>query len=91
MKLFDIYIHKKDKSLIQIDSFATHINGDNTIVVYRNIYDTGLKGWSPSFNGYGTAKEIEKDYELLIKADELDKFNDWDEIFDFAETKNKQS
>lgn len=39
-------------------------------------------GSIPSLNGYGTKEEIEEEYDLLVKQEDLDKYNDWDEIFD---------
>lgn len=37
MKLGDVYINKKDKSIIQIDSYATHMGklADKNIVIFR--------------------------------------------------------
>ena len=37
MKLYDVYVNKNNKNIIQIDSFADHINNSNLIVVFRNI------------------------------------------------------
>lgn len=92
MKLGDIYKHKETNDLIQIDSFANHINniGNGFIIVYTNIkkhndYETGS---CPSFNGYGSEEEIEKEYELLVSQGDLTKYDSWEEILKLAETKN---
>lgn len=91
MKLGDIYKHKKNGSIIQIDSFAAHMNtleGD-VIIVFRNIEDHGKHeiGYCPSFNGYGTQKEIEAEYELALTQEELRNFSEWEEVFEAIERK----
>lgn len=41
MKLGDIYIHKKDKNIIQIDSFANHMNSlEDLIIVFFKYWKT---------------------------------------------------
>lgn len=86
MKLRDIYKHKTENNLIQIDSFASHINDINpfkTIIVFANISKSmGMYGSCPSFNGYGTKEEIEEQYELLVPEEELKNYNSWEEIFE---------
>lgn len=86
MKLGDIYKHKTENNLIQIDSFASHINDINpfkTIIVFANISKSmGMYGSCPSFNGYGTKEEIEEQYELLVSEEELKNYNSWEEIFE---------
>lgn len=86
MKLGDIYKHKTENNLIQIDSFASHINDINpfkTIIVFANISKSmGMYGSCPSFNRYGTKEEIEEQYELLVPEEELEKYNSWEEIFE---------
>lgn len=86
MKLGDIYKHKTENNLIQIDSFASHINDINpfkTIIVFANISKSmGMYGSCPSFNGYGTKEEIEEQYELLVPEEELKNYNSWEEIFE---------
>ena len=86
MKLGDIYKHKTENNLIQIDSFASHINDINpfkTIIVFANISKSmGMYGSCPSFNGYGTKEVIEEQYELLVPEEELEKYNSWEEIFE---------
>ena len=42
-------------------------------------------GSYPSFNGYGTKEEIENEYDLFVKQEELNNFDNWDEIFDLIE------
>ncbi|MFR6665169.1 MAG: hypothetical protein ACLUQX_03310 [Thomasclavelia spiroformis] len=39
MKLGDIYVNKENESIIQIDSFATHMAkpGKDTIIIFRQI------------------------------------------------------
>lgn len=89
MKLGDIYVNKKDKSIIQIDSYATHMGNfpEKSIVVFRqmerhNAYEIGSV---PSFNGYGSREEIESEYELLVPQEKLKNYSDWNEIFDMVE------
>ncbi len=87
MKLFDIYKHKKTNEIIQIDSFATRMNTHKDMFIIfkridRNGYDIGS---CPSFNGYGTQKEIENEYELLVSREELRKYEDWEDIFALVE------
>lgn len=87
MRLYDVYKHKKNNNIIQIDSFATRMNDfgreKELMVVFRNMekHNEYEIGSSPSSNGYGTQKEIEEEYELLVSAIELDKYNNWNEIF----------
>ena len=86
MKLGDVYKHREDSSIIQIDSFASHM-GELTkeaIIVFRQIekHNEFEYGSCPSFNGYGTQEEIESKYELLVSQEELKNYSDWDEIFD---------
>ena len=77
MKLGDVYINKKDKSIIQIDSFATHIGRiGESIIVYRYVEKHGgMIGSLCSFNGYGSAEEIEAEYDLLVTQEALNKYN----------------
>ena len=86
MKLGDIYKHKTNNNLIQIDSFASHINDDNpfkTIIVFNHISNSmGMYGHCPSFNEYGSQQEIEEQYELLVPQEDLKKYNSFDEIFE---------
>lgn len=87
MKIGEIYINKKNKSIIQIDSFATHIGEiGKPIIVYRHIENHGgMIGSLCSFNGYGSVEEIEAEYDLLVSQEDLgNKYNDWDEIFELA-------
>ena len=88
--LGDIYINKDNKSLIQIDSFASHM-GDflkGHVIVFRQLEKHGdVIGSMPSFNGYGSKEEIESEYELLISQEELNKYGSWNEIFELAKTK----
>ena len=90
MKLGDVYVNKKDKSIIQIDSYATHMGEfpEKIIVIFRqmerhNAYEIGS---APSFNGYGSREEIESEYELLVPQEKLINYSDWNEIFDMVET-----
>ena len=89
MKLGDVYVNKKDKSIIQIDSYATHMGNfpEKSIVVFRQIerhYGCEI-GSVPSFNGYGSQEEIESEYELLVPQEKLKNYSDWNEIFDMVE------
>lgn len=88
MKLGDIYVNKENKSIIQIDSFATHMAkpGKDTIIIFRQIekYNEFEIGSCPSFNGYGTKEEIENKYELLVPQEKLNEHDDWNEIFDLV-------
>ena len=84
MKLGDIYKHKENNSIIQIDSFATHMGKfTDHIIIFRQIekHNDFEIGSCPSFNGYGSQEEIENEYELLISGDDLKNFSDWNEIF----------
>ena len=59
MQLGDIYKHKKNKAIIQIDSFATHMGeflDEKLIIIFRQIekHNEFEIGWSPSDNGYGS-------------------------------------
>lgn len=90
IKLGDVYVNKKDKSIIQIDSYATHMGEfpEKIIVIFRqmerhNDYEIGSV---PSFNGYGSREEIESEYELLVPQEKLNNYYDWNEIFDMVET-----
>lgn len=91
MKLGDIYVNKNDKSLIQIDSFASHMgrfweDTRGSIVIFRQLEKHGdIIGSIASFNGYGTQEEIEIEYDLLIQQEKLSEYSDWDEIFKLAE------
>ena len=89
MKLGDIYKHKENKSIIQIDSFASHM-GDflkGHIIVFAQIekHNEFEIGHCPSFNGYGSQEEIENEYELLVPQEELRNYSDWNEILKLAE------
>lgn len=90
MKLGDVYVNKKGKSIIQIDSYATHMGNfpEKSIIIFRqmerhNAYEIGSV---PSFNGYGSREEIESEYELLVPHEKLTNYSDWNEIFDMVET-----
>ena len=87
MKLSDIYKHKVDNSIIQINSFAKRINTlEKSIIVFTRIENTSMGVCSmPSFNGYGTKEEIELEYDLFISQEDLEKYDDWNEIFNLAE------
>ena len=89
MRLGDIYVNKKDKSIIQIDSYATHMGEftEKSIVIFRqmerhNAYEIGSV---PSFHGYGSQEEIESEYELLVPQEKVKNYSDWNEIFDMVE------
>ena len=85
MKLGDIYKHKENNSIIQIDSFATPMGKfcEKSIIVFRQIekHNEFEFGSCPSFNGYGSREEIEAEYELLVAQEELGNYSDWNEIF----------
>lgn len=89
MTLGDVYKHKENNSVIQIDSFADHmgrfLEGEQ-IVVFRQIEKSnGEFGSLASFNGYGSQEEIESEYELLVSREDLSNYSDWNEIFELAE------
>lgn len=91
MKLGDVYRHKDNNYIIQIDSFASYMGNFVTaekpsIVVFRciTLLDGFQYGSCPSFNGYGSREEIEKEYELLVSQEELENYSDWDEIVQLA-------
>ena len=85
MKIGDVYRHKQNNSIIQIDSFATHMCGleRDFVIVFKHIEKHNeLEIVScPSFNEYGSQEEIEKEYELLVSQKELSEYQDWNEIF----------
>lgn len=85
MKLGDVYKHKEDDSIIQIDSFATPMGNffeGESIIVFRQIekHNKFEIGSCPSFNGYGSQEEIENEYELLVSQEDLKNYSDWNEI-----------
>ena len=90
MKIGDVYKHKESNSIIQIDSFATWMakmeEGD-FIIIFRELekHNEFEIGSCPSFNGYGTKEEIEKEYELLVPQEKLCDYQDWNEIFELLE------
>lgn len=86
MKLGDVYRHKENNSIIQIDSFATQmgkIGEGDSIIVFRQIerHNEFEIGSCPSFNGYGTREQIEKEYEMLVPQDKINEYQNWNEIF----------
>lgn len=90
MKIGDIYKHKENNSIIQIDSFATpmgKIGEGDSVIVFRQIerHNEFEIGSCPSFNGYGTQEEIEEEYELLVPQEKLSEYQDWNEIFQISE------
>lgn len=86
MKIGEIYINKENKSIIQIESFATHMGRVNKpIIIYSYIeIHNGMIGRCRSFKGYGSLEEIRKEYDLLIPQENLDKYNSWDEILELV-------
>lgn len=44
----------------------------------------GVIGSLPSFNGYGSQEEIEKEYELLVPQEKLSEYDDWDKVFELV-------
>ena len=86
MKIGDIYKNKNSNELIQINSFATHMNNfrEDFIIVYINIENSQELGTVsfPHNNGYGTQEEIENEYDLLVTQEELNKYEDWKDIFE---------
>lgn len=90
MKLGDIYRHKENNSIIQIDSFATPMgkfSEGESIIVFRQIekHNEFEIGSCPSFNGYGSQEEIENEYKLLVSQEDLKNYSDWNNIFELAE------
>ncbi len=87
MNLGDVYRHKENNSIIQIDSFATQmgkIGEGDSIIVFRQIerHNVFEIGSCPSFNGYGTREQIEKEYEMLVPQEKLSEYQDWNDIFE---------
>ena len=76
MKLGDVYVNKKDKSIIQIDSYATHMGNfpEKSIVIFRQMERHN-----------GSREEIEEEYDLLVPQEKLQNYSDWNEIFDMVE------
>lgn len=91
MNIGEIYIHKKNKSIIQIYSFATPMGrpeSENMIIVFRMVKkpnEFGEYGTHPFDSGYGSKEEIEEEYQLLISKKELGNYSDWKEIFELIE------
>ena len=90
MKIGDVYKHKENNSVIQIDSFANpmgRFDEEKMIIIFRKIEKINQFeiGSCPSFNGYGTQEEIENEYELLVSAEDLRSYNNWNEILEFVE------
>lgn len=86
MKIGNVYRHKENNSIIQIDSFATPMGRfaeGGSIIVFKQIekHNEYEIGSCPSNNGYGTQEEIEKEYELLVPQEKLSEYQDWSEIF----------
>lgn len=82
MELGDIYISKSTKDIIQIDSFATGVNGEPMVIVFTSIINSnGIVGSIPSFNGYGSQETIEEKYSLLVSSVDLINHIDWADIF----------
>ena len=89
MKIGDVYKHKENNSIIQIDSFATPMGRfleEESITVFRQIekHNEFEICSCPSFNGYGSQEEIECEYELLVAQEDLSNYSDWNEIFELA-------
>lgn len=88
MEIGDVYKHKENNSIIQIDSFANpmghFMRKDKFIIVFKQIekHNKYEIGSCPGNNGYGSQKEIEKEYELLIPQEKLSEYQDWNEIFE---------
>ena len=88
MQIGDIYKHKETDSLIQIDSFAHYMNkiDSELIIVFRNIerHNEFEACYCPSGNGYGSEEDIETEYELLVKREDLPNYKSWNELFAFV-------
>ena len=88
MQLGDIYIHRQNGAIIQINSYASHMGhlAENSIIVFCQIEQYGEESGScPSFNGYGTEEEIESEYELLVSREKLKDYSSWNEILALCE------
>lgn len=61
-------------------------SGKDIIIIFRQIekHNEFEIGSCPSFNGYGTEKEIKDEYELLVSQEELKEYNDWNEVFELV-------
>lgn len=94
MKIGEIFVHKNNGSLIQIDSFATFMGDflDKPIVIFRQLerHNEFEIGSCPSFNGYGSKEDIEENYDLLIPQEKLGEYNDWNDIFELAQNREWQ-
>lgn len=93
MKLGDIYVNKENRSVIQINSYASPMgkfSRGGMVVVFRQIekHNESGTGSCPSFNGYGTQEEIEQEYRLLIPEEKLSQYRNWDDIFKLAGQNN---
>ena len=83
MKLGDIYKSKTSNRIIQIESYATHmgrLDGESLVIFTQIINSETLLSICPSFNGYGTADEIEEEYDLLVPQEDLCKYDSFEEI-----------
>ena len=91
MNIGALYIHKQNKSIIQINSFATPMGrpeSENMIIVFRMVKKPNKfseYGTHPFDSGYGSKEEIEKEYKLLVSKEELNNYSDWKEIFALIE------
>lgn len=89
MELLDIYKHKESSKLIQITAFATpmgRIQSDGFTIVFSQLHKmNGRVVTTPSQYGYGSEKEIEKEYELFLHREEVNKYETWDEIYKLLE------
>ena len=85
MKIGDIYKHKETNSLIRIECFASlmgRFESGKCIIVFSHIEKNEFGvGSCPSFNGYGSVEEIEREYELLVSQEKLSDCASWDEFF----------
>jgi hypothetical protein len=88
MKIGDVYIHKTKGNIIQIDSFVQRMNDVHSqlFVVYANIerHNEYEIGSCPSRNGYGSREEIEREYDLLVSEKDLEKYANWEEVFELV-------
>lgn len=86
MRIGDIYKHKENKTIIQIDSFATHMGEQSKkrIIVFRiiEIFNKYKMYTHPDLSGFGTQEEIESMYDLVIKEKDIDSSSEWNDIIE---------
>jgi|GEM_PF-1952948 len=86
MRIGEIYKSKESHRIIQIDSYAMHVDSldiSTSIVVFTRIQEIdGRHVTNPMLNGYGTKDEIEKEYDLILSAEDIMSCEGYDDIIE---------